>query len=531
MFWQCAKSVCLLGLVVCAGCSSIGASANFKLPSRLRKSQSAISEKRKPDPRDAESADLPQRRPLIARHSKPGSKGTQLSDAQRRKDSEVNDVSDAKRADQRNGLAKVEPLAAPDSLKLRPLRDEQSNVTLASAESNSQSDSSDVSPAGHSVDASNQIELSVRDGREITTPEETRSRQTERSGISNSSGAASPDKNETSREWTGKLKSLTEWDRNPLNFRREDERDSAENKGLRRPKQLPKLIANPFRNHDNKEKATDTELHAKDVDSQGEHPSIKTAQIVPANSLRITPGAELWEEELDKLVSLMEAEASATGVASSGTLSRDELRQQVALRMLYIINDQPQLAMQPIPGLHSVDQEFWTSLFWGLSNYLNEKGLDPTERSTKTIEQLRSATHYLQITAKLQLRNVSFCSQINGFGSFDQFETDVFSPGQPVLIYCDVRNFQSEASAEGFFVTKLRSTIEIYEGNQTGQLVDRNSFPATEDLCRSIRTDYYNSYRIDLPSHLNSGPHLLRLTVYDELSGKSATETMPFTVQ
>ncbi len=532
MFWQIAKSVSLLGLVICTGCSSIATPPKFKFPSRFVKTHSSTSEE--PPQQEAEKvepADIPKRQPLIAQRSKPNLKPTHDAETQQLIESELKDVTAAERAEWLDYLATIDSAMVPYALKSRRINDGNPDTELASSKSNRDRKSSQILTTGHSVSSADQIETSVQDGREIFSPTNSAPKQTETREKSRSDEERSPEKNEPPREWTGKLKSLTEWDHNPLNFGRDDDQNSTEHKGARRPKPLPQIISNPFRNHEEEKESAPANSKAKVVNFEVEDRPLQTAQAIPANNLRITPGAELWEEELHKLVSVMEAEASASGMAGSGTLSRDELRQQVALRMLYLINDQPQLAMQPIPGLHSVDQEFWTSIFWGLSNYLNEKGIDPTERSTKTIEQLRSATHYLQITAKLQLRNVNFCSQINGFGSFDQFESDVFSAGQPVLIYCDVRNFQSEASADGFFVTKLRSTIEIYQGSQTGQVVDRNSFPATEDLCRSIRTDYYNSYRIDLPSHLNSGPHVLKLTVYDELSGKSVTETMPFTVQ
>jgi len=53
----------------------------------------------------------------------------------------------------------------------------------------------------------------------------------------------------------------------------------------------------------------------------------------------------------------------------------------------------------------------------------------------------------------------------------------------------------------------------------------------TEDRCRSIRGDYFHSYRLDLPAHLTPGPYVLKLLVEDLVSGKTATETIPFTVE
>ncbi len=242
---------------------------------------------------------------------------------------------------------------------------------------------------------------------------------------------------------------------------------------------------------------------------------------------RLTPGSALWEDEIQKLISLLEAETSVSG----STDGRDDLRKQVALRMLYLIENQPQKAQQVIPGVPDYEQEFWTDLFLGLAEHLDRSGAtDAGERATQTIGHLRSAAFRLQQNAKLRLRNMVFCQRINGFGEYETFLTDHFSPGQTVLIYSEIRNFSSQATDDGTYRTRIRSTIEIYSNGNEQQLVDRSSFEATEDLCRTLRTDYFHSYRITLPAHLTRGPHLLKLVIQDELSGKISTESIPFLV-
>ncbi len=244
---------------------------------------------------------------------------------------------------------------------------------------------------------------------------------------------------------------------------------------------------------------------------------------------RLTPGSQLWEDELQKLISLLEAEVS---VQSGGNGDRDQIRKQVALRMLYLIEDQPQKAQLTIPGIPPNEQEFWTELFMGLSEHLDRSGtVDPGERATQTMALLKSAAFRLQDQARLRLPNLAFCQTINGFGNYEGYPTDQFSPGQTVLVYAEIRNFVSQPTGESDYRTRIRSTIEIYTGGDAQQLVDRSTFEATEDRCRSLRTDYYHSYRIGLPAHLARGPHLLKLIIQDELSGKIATESLPFTIQ
>ena len=104
-------------------------------------------------------------------------------------------------------------------------------------------------------------------------------------------------------------------------------------------------------------------------------------------------------------------------------------------------------------------------------------------------------------------------------------------PGQPVLVYAEVANFKSEPTADGQHRVLLRSAIEVYKAGPGGGLVKREEFPATEDLCRNHRNDYFHSYRIDIPKRITLGPHVLKLIVEDQLSRKVATYSLEFMVK
>jgi len=129
------------------------------------------------------------------------------------------------------------------------------------------------------------------------------------------------------------------------------------------------------------------------------------------------------------------------------------------------------------------------------------------------------------------MRNLTFCQQINGFGNYETFSADQFSAGQTVLIYAEIRNFKSVPIEESYYLTRIRSTIEIYTTRDGQRLVDRSTYDPTEDRSRTMRTDYYHSYRLDLPANLSPGPHLVKLILQDELTGKQTTESLPFLVK
>jgi hypothetical protein len=190
------------------------------------------------------------------------------------------------------------------------------------------------------------------------------------------------------------------------------------------------------------------------------------------------------------------------------------------------------MAQQAILNVDPDTQEFWTRTMWGLSNYFDVESLgDPSDRATAALQQLQVASRHLQTAARLEITNVAFCDKIDGFGVYHTFETDIFRPGQPVLLYAEVRNFTSEPGSDNRFRTRLRSTIEVLRNGPTGEPVDRRVLEATEDVSRTPRQDYFHSYKLDLPDHLAPGPHSVRLTLEDELSGKAASTTIDFLVR
>jgi hypothetical protein len=264
-------------------------------------------------------------------------------------------------------------------------------------------------------------------------------------------------------------------------------------------------------------------------------PAVNPApQALPVSTSpsNLPPAAAYWQEGLQRLTSLIEAEVAARQPGLSEAERHEYVRWQVRLRMLYLMADQPQRAQQAIPGIDPAEQEFWTGTFWALSNYFDAQAMpDRSERASQTVAQLASASRRLQETARLELRNVNFCFKIDGFGNISRFERDEFRPGQPVALYAEVRNFKSEPTVTGHYRTRLKSAIEIRRGGADGEPVAQNAFPATEDLCRNLRTDYYHSYELHVPPDLSAGPYTLVLTVQDELGGKAATQTLSFLVR
>ena len=236
-------------------------------------------------------------------------------------------------------------------------------------------------------------------------------------------------------------------------------------------------------------------------------------------------------EHLQRLVSLAEAEVAQIRPGTADAEKQLYVEKHVYLRMLYMMSGQQERALQPIPGLDAADQEFWQQTFWGVANYFDGAIKSPSDRASQTVAQFKTAVQRLQSKANLELKNVTFCHKIADFGLYERYARDEFSPGQPVLVYAEVENVTSEQAGDGHYRAVLRSTFEILRPGPQGDVVDRIPIPSTEDLCRNPRRDFFLSYELNIPPRLGLGPHVLKLTVEDQLSRKLTTYSMNFTVK
>lgn len=254
-----------------------------------------------------------------------------------------------------------------------------------------------------------------------------------------------------------------------------------------------------------------------------------------SNNIKQLPTANAdgpWSEKLQLLIRQTETEVATSQPGTTDDEKQNHIARHVQLRMLYLIAGQFELALQPVPGVESNEQEFWQQMFWGMSSYFDSQGMpDAEDRAAETIAQLRLATARLEEKARLRVRTAAFSRKINGFGDFQDIERNVFSPGQPILIYAEIANFKSEPTTDGKFRSVLKSTIEVATAGDNGEIIDRTELPPVEDVCKSVRRDYFNSYKYTIPPQATLGRHVLTLTVEDKLSGKLATYRLNFTIE
>jgi hypothetical protein len=175
---------------------------------------------------------------------------------------------------------------------------------------------------------------------------------------------------------------------------------------------------------------------------------------------------------------------------------------------------------------------------------------NPPEEAAARLAQLQALAAALQARAPLALGTVCFCGEITGFGGYRRLRPDpqhpdcpAFQagaddlPGEPMQLYVEVRNFQSQ-SVNGRFKTRLTTTVKILDSS--GNVVMPPASKTRDEYSLSPRQDYYITLGIPVPPQLRESPYpyTLWLEVRDETppppgcppSGRAAHTTLDFRV-
>jgi hypothetical protein len=242
------------------------------------------------------------------------------------------------------------------------------------------------------------------------------------------------------------------------------------------------------------------------------------------------------DSALGQLIDSAQAHVNQLGPGTTPEQNRKYVRNQVNLRLLSLIGDRPEVALEPIPGIDNAEKEFLQKLVWAQVNYFDLSSMpESRKRATATIEQLDAAIRILQPRADLKLRHLALCRQIQKFGDYEPFEKNSFSPGQDVLLYVEIENAASRPTGDGRLETLLKSVITIREaapeGQGDGRIVHQIPIGVTPDICRTTRRDYFHNYKFEFPRTLPLGRYVLSLTLTDLHGNKQASESLRFVLR
>src|SRR5690606_34990674 len=115
---------------------------------------------------------------------------------------------------------------------------------------------------------------------------------------------------------------------------------------------------------------------------------------------------------------------------------------------------------------------------------------------------LGEAAAALQYRADLEISTPVLCTNVSSFGVYKEVPAYEFKPGQPVVVYWEVRNFASEETKDGYR-TRMSWAFEIYDS--TGARRHRYGRDFEDALCRNQRQDYFNVVKFQIPTDITAG--------------------------
>ncbi|MGI9458028.1 MAG: hypothetical protein ACR2NU_15795 [Aeoliella sp.] len=232
---------------------------------------------------------------------------------------------------------------------------------------------------------------------------------------------------------------------------------------------------------------------------------------------------DTWGESVEQ------AMAQLAAATSDDPHSTSEAYQHARLRMLNIVAGNEVSALEPIPGLTPTEQSYWSNQLFALATLLDhDEQPDDGQRAALASEHLASAVAKLGELSALSVRNLTFCTEVFGYGDYESQEKAVFQPGQSVTLYAEMENFRSESTEKGYH-TSLATSYEVLD--QNGNRVEGGEFATVDDYCMRQRRDFYIEYTFDLPSRIYANRYQLRLMIRDRLSGKIGKATIDFEIK
>lgn len=249
---------------------------------------------------------------------------------------------------------------------------------------------------------------------------------------------------------------------------------------------------------------------------------VAPAAAITAQPLATAPAAGDWHAQLDAAI----ADLEQTVAPQPTTVA--ELHDHMRLRTLQLIAGNEKDAYRAIPGASPAQQDYWSKQLFAINAYLNATAqFDEKQRAIAALAPLDDARSRLSELASLRVRNLSFVESVDGFGVYQPSEGAKFTPGQKVMLYAEVENFTSNASAAGY-ATSLGTSFKVLD--EGDRLVDGKQFPDVQDSCRNRRRDFHMQYELALPERIYPGPYKIELTITDHNSGKIGQATLPFEI-
>jgi len=217
-------------------------------------------------------------------------------------------------------------------------------------------------------------------------------------------------------------------------------------------------------------------------------------------------------------------------VRAQAAANPNDLDLQLQLRLLLAAAGRDDEATQPIGGLTADENKRVGDLLRMIMALRDQTDPSPEEAGAR-LEALEYFGDQLRAVADLQIPTARLCKQVDGYGVYVPFESTTFIAGhtQPVIVYCEVRNFSTEPDDTGMFRTQLNMQFGLYDAaGQLAQPIEVNS--GIEDVSANRRHDFFLRGIYFLRDDLKPGQYTLKVTIEDPRANKAKTESIPITL-
>jgi hypothetical protein len=209
-----------------------------------------------------------------------------------------------------------------------------------------------------------------------------------------------------------------------------------------------------------------------------------------------------------------------------------DLEGQLDYELLLFIEGQPVPQMSALTGLRAEDRELLSAVMDGLSNFRSVVRSDNNQLLATKTQPLIDMADRLRSQSELTLPTVALCTSVSGFGLYAPVDKNRFPAGadNKVVVYCEVRNFQSRLSPDNQWQTQLSEEMVLYTESGLPIWPAKSIPQRVTDVCRQKRLDFCFAKLVALPSNLTIGRYLLKITVTDTQANHVAEATAPLEI-
>jgi len=208
----------------------------------------------------------------------------------------------------------------------------------------------------------------------------------------------------------------------------------------------------------------------------------------------------------------------------------NDLDKQMALRLLYLADNQPTAAMAEIPGTNAQVQQFIEKLVQINIAASAGKTRDPATAATKVLPHVEALRKVVMRHADLEIASLKFCTKVERFGVYEEMKQLRFPTGvrNRTIVYCEIKNFTSVPTEDQQYRVLLAQKIKIL--NKQGQTVHETADDDVPCVSRRPVEDLFLVQLVDLPVNLSPGKYILRVYVEDKLAAKAREGQVEFEV-